>query len=116
MKPLHQQEPVREICTEALLQLGKTCSSLKFAVMVSDDGFEVASAGTHAQQGGRLASMTSSMQALGDAVAAVELHEERPVLARMVAGQQTRLGIEGGGRFLRRSDCGLDGLCVGASR
>ena len=69
MKPLHQQEPVREICGAALAQLGVTCPSLKFAVMVSDDGFEVASAGSHAQQGGRLASMTSSMQALGDAVA-----------------------------------------------
>ena len=69
MKPLHQQEPVREVCAAALVQLGKTCPSLKFAVMVSDDGFEVASAGSHAQQGGRLASMTSSMQALGDAVA-----------------------------------------------
>jgi uncharacterized protein len=69
MKPLHQQEPVREVCAAALQQLGRDCPSMTFAVMVSDDGFEVASAGSHAQEGGRLASMTSSMQALGDAVA-----------------------------------------------
>jgi uncharacterized protein len=69
MKPLHQQEEVRNLCAEALEALKVTCPSLKFAVMVSDDGFDVAAAGAAGQSGGRLASMASSMQALGDAVA-----------------------------------------------
>lgn len=67
-KPVHQQKNIRDLCQVALVKLKATCSSLTFAVVVSDDGFDVAALGDHVQQGGRLGSMTSSMQALGDAV------------------------------------------------
>ncbi len=66
--PVHQQQNVRDLCATALVKLKASCSSLTFAVVVSDDGFDVALIGDHVQQGGRLGSMTSSMQALGDAV------------------------------------------------
>lgn len=67
--PLHRSAQTRTCCSEALVLLEKQCSSLKLAVVVSDDGFEVASHGIYDQQGNRLASMASSMQALGDAAA-----------------------------------------------
>ena len=67
--PLHRSAQTRACCSDALAQLESQCSSLKLAVVVSDDGFEVASHGLFNQQGNRLASMANSMQALGDAAA-----------------------------------------------
>jgi hypothetical protein len=60
--------------------------------MTDGDGAVVAGAGVGDQE------------ALGDAVAARELDEERPVLARAVAGEQARFRIECGGRRRRGRD------------
>ena len=51
----------------ALTHLKDTCPSLVFASLVTDDGFEVAS-WPSSYDGGQLASMSSSVQALADAV------------------------------------------------
>jgi uncharacterized protein len=68
MKAVHRNADVRQACTDSLQFLSKDCASLKLAVVVSDDGFDVASVLVEKTAGDRLASMTSSMQALGDAV------------------------------------------------
>ena len=51
----------------ALTHLKESCPSLVFASLVTDDGFEVAS-WPASHDGGQLASMSSSVQALADAV------------------------------------------------
>jgi len=68
MTPLHRDENIRDLCAEALAGLADISKAVKIATVVSDDGFEVASLNVDAANGSRLASMTSSMQALGDAV------------------------------------------------
>ena len=51
-----------------LADLRDVCPSLVYAMLVTDDGFEIVRVPA-ASDGGRFASMASSMQALGDAVA-----------------------------------------------
>jgi uncharacterized protein len=53
---------------DALGRLGDLAVSLVRAAIVTDDGFEVAAHPERAPDGGRLASMSSAIQALGDAV------------------------------------------------
>lgn len=69
MTALHRSQTIRDLCAEALAALADTSKAVKIAVVLSDDGFEVASLNVDEKNGSRLASMTSSMQALGDAVA-----------------------------------------------
>lgn len=55
--------------TRALLEELRTISSsLKLAVVLSDDGFEVSRIGEDEAEDGRFASMASSIQALSEAV------------------------------------------------
>ncbi|AKM11786.1 hypothetical protein AB433_11805 [Croceicoccus naphthovorans] len=55
--------------TEVLHGFADLCRSLRYATILTDDGFEVASLSGEDNQNRRMASMASSMQALGDAVA-----------------------------------------------
>lgn len=65
---IHKDPHVIESCGLALKALNDDCRSLKLATIVSDDGFEAASLTPGMGNSGRLASMTSSLQALCDAV------------------------------------------------
>ena len=64
-----QKDPVViENARAALLELKDSCSSLVYAALVTDDGFEIASQPSAGHHDDRLASMSSSVQALADAV------------------------------------------------
>ena len=70
---LHRDPATITHGSAALLQLRDLCSSLTYATLLTDDGFEVTSLGGAEIATARMASMASSMQALGDAVTR-ELH------------------------------------------
>jgi predicted regulator of Ras-like GTPase activity (Roadblock/LC7/MglB family) len=65
---LHKDPGLIAHGTAVLAGMRELCSSLVYAALVTDDGFEVIRL-PEAADGGRFASMASSMQALGDAVA-----------------------------------------------
>jgi predicted regulator of Ras-like GTPase activity (Roadblock/LC7/MglB family) len=67
--PAHRDPRVVDAAVLALAQLRERCPSASVAIMLTDDGFEIArdpGAGTDDQ---RFASMSSSLQALGEAIA-----------------------------------------------
>lgn len=88
--PRFPDEMVQE--TRALLEELRTISSsLKLAVVLSDDGFEVSRIGEDEAEDGRFASMASSIQALSEAVT-----EDRNL------GKQDVVAIQaGGGKILQ---------------
>lgn len=65
---LHKDPAVVAAGLEVLVALRDVCPSLVHAALVTDDGFEIVRV-PEGGDGGRFASMASSMQALGDAVA-----------------------------------------------
>lgn len=88
--PRFPDEMVQE--TRAVLEELRTISSsLKLAVVLSDDGFEVSRVGEDEAEDGRFASMASSIQALSEAVT-----EDRNL------GKQDVVAIQaGGGKILQ---------------
>jgi len=65
---LHK-DPVAITHAKKVLQgITSSCRSLKFATILTDDGFEVAQLASDGTGQPRIASMASSMQALGDAI------------------------------------------------
>lgn len=66
---LHKDAAVIENGAALLAGMKDLCSSLVYAALLTDDGFEVVRLAKTPTDGGRFASMASSMQALGDAVA-----------------------------------------------
>jgi len=70
---LHKDEHVIERGAALLADMKDVCSSLVYAALLTDDGFEVVRLANSDSDGGRFASMASSMQALSEAVAR-ELH------------------------------------------
>ena len=69
---MHKQPAVIEAATAILDEMKGMSSSLVYAALLTDDGFDVARLPGETD-GPKFASMASSMQALGDAVAR-ELH------------------------------------------
>lgn len=67
----HKDEEFCTSCELELNALAERCKSLEAAAIVSSDGFVVSTYGRLKDGGNRLGSMTSSMQALAEAV-----HEE----------------------------------------
>jgi len=65
---LHRDPRAIEIGLAALTELRELAPSLVFSAIVSDDGFELAHAPQNSIDVGRFGSMTSSVQALSDAV------------------------------------------------
>lgn len=65
----HKDPVVIAFANEVLDGFSDVCKSLRYATFLTDDGFEVASIAGDEKQNRRVASMASSMQALGDAVA-----------------------------------------------
>lgn len=88
--PRFPDEMVQE--TRAVLEELRTISSsLKLAVVLSDDGFEVSRVGEDEAEDGRFASMASSIQALSEAVT-----DDRNL------GKQDVVAIQaGGGKILQ---------------
>lgn len=68
---LHHDPEVLAAASAALLRLRERSASLRYAAVLTDDGFEVQSVRSGADTGstGRLASVVSSLQALGEAAA-----------------------------------------------
>ncbi|MGV8886273.1 MAG: roadblock/LC7 domain-containing protein [Microbacteriaceae bacterium] len=68
MTSLHRDPRAIEIGVAALAELRELAPSLVFAAIISDDGFELAHVPQNSIDVGRFGSMTSSVQALSDAV------------------------------------------------
>ena len=73
MTAIHRELRAIEIGDAALAEMRELAPSLVFAMIVTDDGFELAHAPQNTIDGGRFGSMTSSVQALSEAVTR-ELH------------------------------------------
>ena len=66
--PAHKNPTIIANGLATLEEINDLCRSLHYAALLTDDGFEVVSLPGTRVQGSRMASMASSMQALGDAV------------------------------------------------
>jgi predicted regulator of Ras-like GTPase activity (Roadblock/LC7/MglB family) len=66
--PLHRDPVVVEASEHAIAELAERCSTLEAAAVTTDDGFRVAGIHRAAGDENRLASMTSTTQALGEAI------------------------------------------------
>lgn len=66
---LHKNPAFADAAAGVLSEMQTHCRSLAYATLLTSDGFEVASIAGDPQQHRRVASMASSIQALGDAVA-----------------------------------------------
>lgn len=67
--PAHLDPQVKEHAASVLAGMREFASSLKYAAVLTDDGFEVADYSDGRTDASRMASMSSSVQALSDAVA-----------------------------------------------
>ena len=93
--PAHKDPTVVDACTVALNEMAELAPSLRYASVLSDDGFEVASVPTHTDDG-RLASMGSSVQALSEAVAReLELGDAPYVIIASDVGHVIQLRVPG---------------------
>lgn len=68
MYAYHKDRKLKERCSAELKGLSSRCKSMKIGAIVTSDGFVVSTHGDLSDQGNRLGSMTSSMQALAEAV------------------------------------------------
>jgi len=68
MTAIHRNSEVVALCASALADVREIAPSLVLAIIVSDDGFEVTHSPDNAMDVGRFGSMTSSVQALSEAV------------------------------------------------
>lgn len=66
---LHQDQSVVDRGRAILEEMSDLCVSLVYASLLTDDGFEIVHYAGWASTAGRFASMTSSIQALSEAVA-----------------------------------------------
>ena len=73
MNAVHRDPEAIALGLAALVEMRVIAPSLVFASILTDDGFELTHAPDSAIDGGRFASMTSSVQALSEAVTR-ELH------------------------------------------
>lgn len=71
--PAHRDPHIVGIAHTALRDLAIRCEPMVYAALITDDGFEVAHTSEGVTQGDRFASMSSSVQALSEAVTR-ELH------------------------------------------
>lgn len=94
---LHQDTDVIGLAQEVLADFAARSTSLTYASVLTDDGFEVASQhGAIAQNGGRFASIASSLQALGEAaVRELRLGGASSVLVFADAGHIVQVRVEG---------------------
>ncbi|QEO09686.1 roadblock/LC7 domain-containing protein [Protaetiibacter larvae] len=94
--PPHRDPRIVDAVTAALARLGARCPAVEVAVVLTDDGFQIARHPTDAQGAGRLASMASALQALGEAIAReLALGEQRHVLIDAAEGGVLLRRVEG---------------------
>jgi predicted regulator of Ras-like GTPase activity (Roadblock/LC7/MglB family) len=67
--PVHKDADTIAHGRELLQEMKEVCTSLLYATVLTDDGFEVVRLPEADAEDGRMASMASSIQALGEAVA-----------------------------------------------
>jgi predicted regulator of Ras-like GTPase activity (Roadblock/LC7/MglB family) len=93
---IHQEPRAIELGTFALTELRELAPSLVFATIVTDDGFELVHAPHNSFEAGRFGSMSSSVQALSEAVTR-ELHigESGYVVIAAEKGHVLQLRIPG---------------------
>lgn len=92
--PLHKDAEVIAMATTALREMTELASSLRYATVLTDDGFEVLGLPTH--KDGRLASMASSIQALSEAVAGeLAIGTSQYVILAADAGHVIQLRVPG---------------------
>lgn len=68
-QPSHKDRTLVERGRQILEEMTDLCNSLVYASMLTDDGFEIVHHAGHTRADSRFASMTSSIQALSEAVA-----------------------------------------------
>ena len=96
MNALHQDQTVIDACAAAIAELRDVAPSTLYAAVITDDGFEVTHVGGSAVDSGRLASMASSVQALGDAVAReLAMGANQYVVMALESGHMLQLRIPG---------------------
>jgi len=96
MTAFHREQAVIDACDAVIAELRELAPSLVFASVITDDGFEVTHAPSNAFDNGRLASMTSSVQALGDAVAReLALGSNEYVVIALESGNLLQLRVPG---------------------
>lgn len=101
-KAAHKDAAVIARGREVLAEMHDLCTSLVYAALLTDDGFEIVHLEGSARADGRFASMASSIQALSEAVArelsigesqyVIIAAGEGHVIQRRVPGQQIVLG------------------------
>lgn len=96
--PAHRDPRIVAEATRALVTLNDLTPALRVAVLLTDDGFEIARYPENIAGDQRLSSMASSLQALGDAVAReLALGTARFALIEAVEGRVLLRKIPGHG-------------------
>jgi len=93
---IHLNEVVVEAAAASLQQLSEQARSLKYAVVITDDGFELAHWPTSKSASNTMASMVSSIQALSEAVAReLAMGNSKYVVLAVDEGQMVQLRVQG---------------------
>jgi uncharacterized protein len=92
---LHTKPAVVKAATALLAEMKEATSSLTYAALLTDDGFDVARLPGQID-GARFAGMASSMQALGDAVAhELKIGTSEYIIIASVKGYVVQLRVPG---------------------
>lgn len=96
MTAVHRNPEAIAIGRAALVEMHELAPSLVFASILTDDGFELTHAPESGIDGGRFASMTSSVQALSEAVAReLRIGASEYVVIASTAGHVLQLRVAG---------------------
>lgn len=98
---LHRDELVISLANQSLRDLRDSCRSLTYGTVVTDDGFVVAKLATREVRDSSMASMASSMQALGDAVTReLQLGNSEYIIMAAETGYVIQMRVQGHGLVL----------------
>ena len=101
MTALHHNETAIAVGDAVLAEMSELAPSLVYAALITDDGFEITHAPRGGVEGSRLASMTSSVQALSDAVAReLAMGDSDYVVIAAKGGHLLQLRVAGHGVIL----------------
>lgn len=99
--PLHKDPLVVSLASQSLSDLRDACRSLTYGTVVTDDGFVVAKLATREVRDSSMASMASSMQALGDAVTReLQLGSSEYIIMTAETGYVIQMRVQGHGLVL----------------
>lgn len=94
--PAHLNPDTIDRGSRMLAEMSELCSSLVYATLVTDDGFEIVDFAGAQTDGGRFASMSSSIQALSDAVTReLRIGMSQYVIIASVLGHVIQLRVPG---------------------